>query len=68
VRRPSAARRSGPSAALALVLGFDNHVPKGCIDFAMAFSLCVEMQNIRARKRAKAPVALHSPYRDEGTR
>jgi len=50
------------------VLGFDNHVPKGCIDFAMAFSLCVEMLNIRTRKRAKAPVALHSPYRDEGTR
>ena len=34
--------------------GFDHHVPKGYIYFAMAFSLGVEMLNIRLRKpRAK---------------
>lgn len=32
--------------------GFDHHVPKGYIYFAMAFSVCVEMLNIRLRKRA----------------
>jgi predicted tellurium resistance membrane protein TerC len=33
--------------------GFDNHVPKGYIYFAMAFSVCVEMLNIRLRKRSE---------------
>jgi predicted tellurium resistance membrane protein TerC len=44
--------------------GFDHHVPKGYIYFAMAFSVAVEMLNIRSRKkRAKAnPVNLHEPY------
>ncbi|MFT4171196.1 MAG: TerC family protein [Rhodocyclaceae bacterium] len=31
--------------------GFDTHVPKGYIYFAMAFSVAVEMINIRLRKR-----------------
>jgi len=31
--------------------GFDHHVPKGYVYFAMAFSLIVEMLNIRLRKR-----------------
>jgi predicted tellurium resistance membrane protein TerC len=39
--------------------GFETHVPKGYIYFAMAFSLGVEMINIRLRsRRAAAPVAL----------
>jgi predicted tellurium resistance membrane protein TerC len=42
--------------------GFDNHVPKGYVYFAMAFSLAVEMLNIRMRKRAKKVVDLHDPY------
>jgi predicted tellurium resistance membrane protein TerC len=42
--------------------GFDQHVPKGYVYFAMAFSLGVEMLNIRMRKRSKKPVDLHSPY------
>ena len=33
--------------------GFDQHVPKGYVYFAMAFSLGVEMLNIRMRKRAQ---------------
>jgi len=42
--------------------GFDNKVPKGYVYFAMAFSLGVEMLNIRLRKRSARAVALHSPY------
>jgi predicted tellurium resistance membrane protein TerC len=45
--------------------GFDHHVPKGYIYFAMAFSVLVEMLNIRVRKKAapkSAPVELHEPY------
>ena len=41
-----------------MIEGFDVHVPKGYIYFAMAFSCCVEMINIRLRKKSK-PVQLH---------
>ena len=34
--------------------GFDTHVPKGYIYFAMAFSVIVEMLNIRLRKKRSA--------------
>jgi predicted tellurium resistance membrane protein TerC len=45
--------------------GFDHKVPKGYIYFAMAFSVVVEMLNIRMRKKKSkpAPVELHDPYR-----
>ena len=39
--------------------GLGHHIPKGYIYFAMAFSLGVEMLNIRFRKRAKTVVQLH---------
>jgi predicted tellurium resistance membrane protein TerC len=39
--------------------GFDSHIPKGYIYFAMAFSVVVEMINIRLRKRMSKPVKLH---------
>jgi predicted tellurium resistance membrane protein TerC len=40
--------------------GFETHVPKGYIYFAMAFSVIVEMINIRLRsKMAPKPVVLH---------
>jgi predicted tellurium resistance membrane protein TerC len=39
--------------------GFEHHIPKGYVYFAMAFSVCVEMLNIRLRKRAKQVVSLH---------
>ncbi len=42
--------------------GFGHHVPKGYIYFAMAFSVCVEMLNIRLRKRVTKPVELHAHY------
>ncbi len=34
--------------------GFDHHVPKGYVYFGMAFSLAVEMLNIRYRKKAQS--------------
>jgi predicted tellurium resistance membrane protein TerC len=46
--------------------GLGHHVPKGYIYSAMAFALIVEMLNIRMRKRAGAPVHLHSPYVRDG--
>jgi predicted tellurium resistance membrane protein TerC len=41
--------------------GFDHHVPKGYVYFAMAFSVLVEMLNMRVRRK-HAPVKLHEPY------
>ncbi len=38
--------------------GFDVHIPKGYLYFAMAFSVLVELLNIRLRRRS-APVTLH---------
>jgi predicted tellurium resistance membrane protein TerC len=47
--------------------GFDHHIPKGYVYFAMAFSVCVEALNIRMRrKRAVAPVELREPYTRDG--
>ncbi len=43
---------------------FDQHIPKGYIYFAMGFSVCVEMVNLRVRGAA-APVHLHQAYTPE---
>jgi predicted tellurium resistance membrane protein TerC len=45
--------------------GFDFHIPKGYIYFAMAFSIGVETLNIQARKRAGSPVKLHKKMEEE---
>jgi predicted tellurium resistance membrane protein TerC len=42
--------------------GFGQHIPKGYIYFAMAFSVIVEMLNIRMRRKTQK-VELHQPYR-----
>ena len=42
---------------------FDLHIPKGYIYFAMAFSLFVEIINMKLRKRSREPVHLHAPYK-----
>jgi predicted tellurium resistance membrane protein TerC len=47
--------------------GFGQHIPKGYIYFAMAFSVLVEVLNMRLRKKAE-PVHLHNPYADEEER
>ena len=42
--------------------GWDQHIPKGYIYSAMAFSIFVEMLNLRARKAKATPVRFHAPY------
>jgi predicted tellurium resistance membrane protein TerC len=43
--------------------GLDQHIPKGYIYFAMAFSVFVELLNLRIR--GGKPVHLHQPYVEE---
>ncbi len=45
-----------------MIEGFEVHVPKGYIYFAMAFSLGVEMINIKLRKNMDKPVELRKDY------
>jgi predicted tellurium resistance membrane protein TerC len=43
---------------------FEQHVPRGYLYFAMAFSVAVEMVNIRVRAKSvpqRAPVDLRGP-------
>ena len=50
--------------------GFGQHIPKGYIYAAMAFSVFVEMINLWIRRRSKeqvAPVVLHEKYSDSGS-
>jgi predicted tellurium resistance membrane protein TerC len=44
--------------------GFEVHIPKGYIYFAMGFSVFVEMINLRVRGSG-SPVRLHQPYEAE---
>ncbi|MSR42570.1 MAG: TerC family protein [Pedosphaera sp.] len=43
--------------------GFHQVIPKGYVYFAMAFSVGVEMLNIRLRTKRATNVELHQPYR-----
>lgn len=45
--------------------GLDLHIPKGYIYFAMAFSVFVEMLNMRLKHKKIPPVKLRQPYIDE---
>lgn len=42
--------------------GFDQHIPKGYVYFAMAFAVGVEMLNLRVRQTPQPPVALRERY------
>jgi len=44
--------------------GLDLHIPKGYIYFAMAFSLGVEILNLKVRERARKPVRLHKALKE----
>ena len=44
-----------------LAEGFDHHIPKGYVYFAMGFSVFVEAMNLRMRKKAE-PVHLRDAY------
>jgi predicted tellurium resistance membrane protein TerC len=46
---------------------FDQHIPKGYIYFAMAFSVLVEMLNLRARKGKGDVVQLRQAYSPDAT-
>jgi predicted tellurium resistance membrane protein TerC len=41
--------------------GFEHQIPKGYVYFAMAFSLCVEMLNIRLRKKSEVSIFQDKP-------
>ena len=43
--------------------GLQFHIPKGYLYFAMAFSVCVEMLNLRMRRKM-APVKLHKSLKE----
>jgi len=47
-----------------LLEGFEHHIPKGYIYFAMGFSVFVEMINLRVRSKG-APVHLREPFGGE---
>jgi predicted tellurium resistance membrane protein TerC len=44
--------------------GFDLHIPKGYIYFAMAFSVFVEILNMKLGKRRRKPVKLHTSQQE----
>jgi predicted tellurium resistance membrane protein TerC len=48
-----------------IVEGMHQHIPKGYIYFAMAFSVFVEMLNLQMKKKQSAPVKLHEAYVEE---
>jgi len=45
--------------------GLNLHIPKGYIYFAMAFSVFVEMINLRIRRTSSTPITLRRPYTPE---
>ncbi len=47
-----------------LAEGFEQHIPKGYIYFAMAFSVLVEMLNLKMKKNSKKPVSLRNSPKD----
>jgi hypothetical protein len=46
--------------------GFDQHIPKGYIYFAIGFSVLVEALNLRVRSTEAKPVSLRQPFIHEG--
>jgi predicted tellurium resistance membrane protein TerC len=49
-----------------IIEGLHQHISKGYIYFAMAFSVFVEMLNLRLRRQQGVPLQLHQPYVTEG--
>lgn len=48
-----------------LMEGFEKHIPKGYIYFAMGFSVFVEMLNLKAKAKSGTPVSLHNVPKTE---
>ena len=51
---------SRPRSPGQLAEGLEQHIPKGYIYFAMAFSVLVEMLNLKMKKGTSKPVDLHN--------
>lgn len=51
-----------------LAEGLDQHIPKGYIYFAMAFSVLVEMLNLRMKRNDRNPVKLRNTPTEEETK
>jgi predicted tellurium resistance membrane protein TerC len=45
--------------------GFEQHIPKGYIYFAMAFSVFVEMLNLKMKSKSRNPVELRNRFSEE---
>jgi len=48
-----------------LAEGLDQHIPKGYIYFAMAFSILVEMLNLKMRRKERKPVELRDTPKED---
>lgn len=48
-----------------LAEGFEQHIPKGYIYFAMAFSILVEMLNLKMKGKSKHPIKLRDTPEEE---
>ncbi len=48
-----------------LAEGFDQHIPKGYIYFAMAFSVLVEMLNLKMKKNTTKPIELRDTPKED---
>ncbi|MCD0487221.1 TerC family protein [Pedobacter sp. MC2016-14] len=48
-----------------LAEGLDQHIPKGYIYFAMAFSVLVEMLNLKMKKKTRSPLKLKNTPEEE---
>jgi predicted tellurium resistance membrane protein TerC len=48
-----------------LAEGFDQHIPKGYIYFAMAFSILVEMLNLKMKKTSAKPIELRDTPKED---
>ena len=51
--------------SLLLAEGLGKHIEKGYIYFAMAFALCIELLNMRFRKKRQHAVVLHNRFEGE---
>ncbi|MFC3561073.1 TerC family protein [Pedobacter jamesrossensis] len=48
-----------------LAEGLDQHIPKGYVYFAMAFSVLVEMLNLKMKKNSKKPIKLRNTPKEK---
>jgi len=59
---------SGKLSFILIAKDLDQHILKGHIYFAMAFSVLVEILNLRLRKSKSEPVHLHTDFVPESSK